>query len=94
MEEQNIESSGSLETIRAGLHGSYDLVISDLSIIINMGAYIYSRYPDDETVYQRIGLRYRVNKKLFVLMHLKSHWGKADFIEWGVGYRIDKLKSK
>jgi len=94
LEERNIELNNSLETLRPGLHGSYELVISDLSLIINMGGYMYSKLKNDGSLYHRIGLRYRVNEKVFALMQLKSHWGKADFIEWGVGYRIDKFKSK
>jgi len=94
LEEQGEELNSSLEQTKLGLHGSYDLVISDLSVIVNMGVYLYNKITNDGTFYQRVGLRYRITEKLFVLMQLKTHWGKADFVEWGVGYRIDKLKSK
>ncbi|MDQ3051052.1 MAG: acyloxyacyl hydrolase [Bacteroidota bacterium] len=94
LEERNLVLKNSLQALRAGLHGSYELVIDDLSVIINMGGYLYTKLHNDGSIYHRIGLRYRLSEKLFVLMHLKSHWGKADYVEWGLGYRMDKRKSK
>lgn len=94
LEEKNMELNSQLEAIRPGIHAGYELVIADLSVVINMGGYLYSRLLSDGTFYQRVGLRYRFSENIFALMHLKSHWGKADFIEWGLGYRIDKLKSR
>ncbi len=94
LEEQNLELNNQLEAYRYGLYGSYEMVISDLSVIIHLGGYLYTKLDNDGTFYQRVGLRYRATEKIFVLMQLKSHWGKADFIEWGLGYRIDKQKSK
>ncbi len=94
LEERNMKQNSSLESMKLGIHGGYELVISDFSFVVNMGGYLYSRLSNDGTFYQRVGMRYRFNKHLFALMQLKAHWGKADFIEWGVGFRIDKTKQK
>ncbi len=93
IEEKNITLSNSFETIKTGIHGSYELIISDLSLLINMGGYLYSKL-DDGLFYHRFGMRYMINESLFACFHIKSHWGKADFFEFGLGYRKSKLKHK
>jgi len=94
LEEEQVKHINSLETMRLGVHGSYEMTISKISLLFNLGGYVYSEYVSDGTFYQRVGIRYRITDKLFAAMHLKAHWGKADFIEWGIGYRIDKFKTK
>jgi hypothetical protein len=39
-----------------------------------------------------LGLRYQLNEHLLANLSLKAHLGQADFIEWGVGYKISKKK--
>ena len=71
---------------------SHDLVISRLSLIANIGVYTYYKTEPEKPIYTRIGLRYQVNKHIIGNLSLKAHLGKADFIEWGIGYRIKKKK--
>src|SRR5688572_21270655 len=78
LEERNRELNNSLEALRIGIHGGYEMVISDFSLVLNFGGYLYSKLQNDGTFYQRIGLRYRLSEIIFVAMHLKAHWGKAD----------------
>lgn len=92
LEEQNIYSNNIVDAMKIGLHGSYELVISDLSLMLCMGGYLYSKIDDDETFYHRIAIRYQFTQKMFACINLKSHWGKADYIEWGIGYRLDFRK--
>ncbi|MBL0341914.1 MAG: acyloxyacyl hydrolase [Bacteroidetes bacterium] len=89
LEERDLKLNNSLETLKAGIHGSYELVISDVSLMLSMGGYLYTKLKNDGYFYHRIAVRYRINKKMFVCMNLKSHWGKADYIEWGIGFRND-----
>lgn len=94
LEERDMKLNNSVESLRLGIHGGYELVMSDFSFIFNFGGYLYSKLTNDGNLYQRVGLRYRFTDRFFALMQLKAHWGKADFIEWGLGYRIDKFKGK
>jgi hypothetical protein len=87
MEDQNLKLNSSAEAFRGGVHGSYEMVISDLSVFICMGGYLYSKI-NDGLFYHRVGLRYQLNKKLFATANIKAHWGKADYIEWGIGTRF------
>lgn len=78
------------ESIRAGLHGSCELIVNRFTLSMSMGGYLYSKVKNDGMLYHRFGLRYQTRSNLFICMNLKSHWAKADFIEWGIGYRFNK----
>jgi len=69
-----------------GLHAGHDIVIGRLSLVINVGGYIFAPVEVLAPIYSRIGLRYRIKDKFILNYTLKSHWAKASFLEWGIGY--------
>lgn len=69
-----------------GIHAGHDLVAGNLAFIVNVGGYIYAPVEQLAPIYSRLGLRYRFKQKVIANLTLKSHWAKASFIEWGVGY--------
>lgn len=69
-----------------GLHGSHTLVYNRLSMILNIGRYLYSKYTDLSLFYSRAGVRYKLTNHFLLNISLKAHNAKADFVEWGVGY--------
>lgn len=75
-----------------GLFISHDLVIKKLSIIAQIGVYTIYKTKPEKPIYTRLGLRYQLSKHFLANLSLKAHLGQADFIEWGVGYRLSKKK--
>jgi len=51
---------------------------------------IYSYNIDDEDgwLYTRLVAKYQIEKHLFLSVGLKTHLQKAEFIEWGLGYKF------
>lgn len=84
----NTEKSNFLNSdlYQFGIHGGHDLVFGNFSVIVNIGAYIYTPVEVLAPVYSRIGIRYRIKNKIITNLTLKTHWAKASFIEWGIGY--------
>jgi len=76
-----------LENIQLGVKGSYELTLGKISLPIEIGAYVYTKYQGIE-VYNRIGVRYYANKHLILTQTLLLHIASADYMEWGVGYRL------
>jgi len=72
--------------IRFGIHGSYSLQYRKISMKIQLGHYLYSKYTDLSLIYSRLALQYLLTHHLLLNVSLKSHMAKADFIEWGIGY--------
>jgi hypothetical protein len=71
---------------------THDFVIQRFSIIANIGVYTWYRTKPERPIYSRVGLRYQISDHIIGNISLKAHVGRADFIEWGIGYKI-KTKS-
>ena len=50
--------------------------------------YGYDIEQEDGWFYTRISAKYRLTRHFFASIGLKTHLQKAEFIEWGVGYRF------
>lgn len=76
-----------------GIHFSHKLIISDFALVSDIGVYTFYKTEPETPIYFRIGMQQRIAKHFILNVTLKSHMGKADFIEWGIGYSIG-LKNK
>jgi hypothetical protein len=50
--------------------------------------YSYNINNEDGWLYTRASLKYALSKHIFASVGLKTHQQKAEFIEWGLGYRF------
>ncbi|QHT69913.1 acyloxyacyl hydrolase [Rhodocytophaga rosea] len=74
---------------RAGLTFGHELFIGRVSMLTQLGVYVYNPYQKIDTrVYQRFGLKYYFSRKLFAAMLLKTHFGTADCVEWALGVSL------
>lgn len=71
---------------RAGVYGSIGLRMSRFDILFQTGTYLHNNDKSDGDIYSRLCLRYKLNNHFFAGAHLKSHYGKADYAEWAIGY--------
>ena len=83
---ENNEESDFNRQFRSGIHIFHDFIFDKLSITTQAGYYFYSPYVELTRIYNRLGLRYNINKDLRVNLSLISHSAKANFVEWGIGY--------
>ncbi len=82
------EQTSFADYVRAGGFVSYDLVFDRLSLLLNLGVYYYYGYEPENPVYKRIGLRYFITSNVLAHMALKAHFGRADYVAWGLGYAL------
>jgi hypothetical protein len=80
--------NSNISIIRIGVSAAYELIYNHLSFLIQTGPYIRSKDKSDGNIYTRIGLRYSVSEHWFSNLTLKAHFGKADHIECGFGYKF------
>jgi hypothetical protein len=73
---------------RVGIFVGHELFISKLSIVAQLGYYVYYPFDFEGQTYSRIGLKYYFGKKLFGALTLKSHAAKAEAVEFGIGWRL------
>jgi len=74
---------------RVGWYAGYEWYISKVSLIANLGYYIYRPYKEISPIYQRIGIKYyNKNENIFLAANLKTHGATAEMAEFGIGFRL------
>ena len=66
----------------------HEWFISRFSVETQLGYYFYRPFNDEISLYKRLGLKYYITPKVFSGIALRTHGGRAEAIEWGVGLRI------
>lgn len=81
-----------IDIFQVGIFAGHILTFDRFSTILGMGVYVVDRYLPEDHFYHRIGMRYAFENKVQVGVTLKSNWGKADYVEWSVGYTFNRKK--
>jgi hypothetical protein len=71
--------------MRFGLHISYAARYKRLVAGIQAGYYLYSKYIVLTPVYNKLTVQYFITSNIVGSIAVKSHWGKADCFEYGMG---------
>lgn len=82
-----------MSIFQVGIYSCYVLPLNRLKFVLGMGTYLKDRYDMDNEIYHRVGMRYQFDNGFLVNLVLKTHWAKADYVEYGVGYTF-KYKKK
>ncbi|MCH2225074.1 MAG: acyloxyacyl hydrolase [Crocinitomicaceae bacterium] len=77
-----------LEILQMGVYAGYLVPFDKLHIVVGMGAYVKNKYNPYGPLYHRLGFRYMLRNGWNVNIALKSHWARADYIEYGIGYSL------
>ena len=83
------ETTGEEDSRRAGIFFGHQLTFRKLSLITQLGYYIYYPYEHyADRVYSRVGLQRTIYKDLFGSVTVRSHGANAEAVEFSVGYRF------
>lgn len=80
--------SGNEDHKRVGLFAGHELFVNKMSLITQLGYYVYYPFNFETRVYMRIGLKHYFGNKFFGSVTLKSHGARAEAVEFGVGVRL------
>lgn len=73
---------------KIGMVAGHELFVGKISLLTQLGTYIYCPFKSTIPFYQRYGIKYYFKESYFGSLTLKTHGGRADVIEWGIGCRI------
>lgn len=73
---------------RLGVFFGHELLMNQLTLVTQLGFYLYRPFYPKERVYMRVGLQYYFNEHLYAGITLKTHYAVAEVIEYGVGIRF------
>jgi hypothetical protein len=68
--------------------GQVQVEIGKIAIPLSAGYYVYNNYKALPPVYVRFGVCYYITPQININFNLKSHYAKADFFSYGVGYKF------
>ncbi|MEA3316481.1 MAG: acyloxyacyl hydrolase [Bacteroidota bacterium] len=87
-EQENSENTDIKDTdlFQYGIHIGHDMLMGKLAFCLQLGVYVYTPVEPEAPIYNRLGIRYFFANNIIANISLKSHYGKASFIEFGVGY--------
>jgi hypothetical protein len=77
-----------LTVLRPGTNAAYQLMMGKLAFVFNLGYYLGGKEKSLGPFYEKLSVQYNFAKNLFASVMLKVHFGRADYIGWGVGYRF------
>lgn len=81
-------SNNQKSNVQLGIAGVYEIAIDKFTIPLSAGFYVYNNYKVLPIMYLKFGLNYYITKKILVSFNLKSHYAKADYFSYGVGYKF------
>lgn len=86
--EDSVYTFTAADIIQTGVKASYSFNMHRLSLPIDFGVYFYKKQAYNGMFFHRVGLRYLITKHLIANVSLITHWAKADYFEWGLGYEF------
>ena len=94
LESKGQDVSNKIKILKPGINAAYDLGLSKLSFIFNLGYYLGGQEKTNGPLYEKLSFQYNLSKHIFANVMLKVHFGRADYIGWGLGYRFVHLYGK
>jgi hypothetical protein len=88
LKEDSVKNVKDIDTYQAGIHLYSDLHFKRIVLTFNIGTYIYSRYKYTFPMYNRLGFRYKINRRWLANFTIKSHLSRADYLEFGITYKV------
>ncbi len=84
----NDGTTGDEDSKRVGVYFGHELRINKVSVITQIGAYVYYPYDFEGVIYDRLALQYYFTDNFFGSISVKAHAAKAESAEFTIGYRL------
>ena len=94
LENRGVDVTDKFKILRPGINAAYMLVLSKLGFILNLGYYLGGLEKSNGPFYEKISFQYKFTKVFYANVMLKVHWGRADYIGWGLGLHIEQKYGK
>jgi hypothetical protein len=85
-------SKSQLDILQLGISAAYLLPLNRFNFVYGLGVYVRDHYRAEGPLYIRLGCRYYVSKSMSAFFGLKTHYAKADYLEFGLSYHFNGQK--
>ena len=76
------------DVVKGGISLGHEWTFDRLSLLMNLGVYLYNTEYTDELVYNKLGVGFRFTRYTYASVTLQAHWAKAEFLSFGLGIII------
>lgn len=78
-----------LPMVKTGGAAAWEVMISRVSLMFNVGVYFSGAYQSEGTIYEKLAIWYYFNQNIYASLTLKAHYARADYITFGLGYNLN-----
>lgn len=78
-----------IEILKPGVNVAYELALKSTSFLFNFGCHVGGKELCEGRIYQKLNLKQNISEHLFLTFGLTTHWGWADYLGFGVGFKIN-----
>lgn len=78
-----------IEILKPGVNVAYELVLKSTSFLFNFGCHVGGKEMCEGRIYQKLNLKQNIGDYFFLTFGLTTHWGWADYLGFGVGFKIN-----
>ncbi len=89
LERKNITYKNNWDLAKPGVNVAYEMLLDRTSFLFNIGSHIGGAELSEGYVYQKLAIKQLLSSNFFTTLSLTAHFGKADYIGVGFGYRLD-----
>lgn len=84
----DLTSIALIDQLELGVFGGTEWRLGKVDCYFDLGFYVFKPNQHKFFTYQKLGFKYNVTPQIFLQSALKTHFGIADYFEWGIGYRL------
>jgi hypothetical protein len=81
--------SSFIPAVKTGGTLAWELMISKVSFVFNIGGYFTGVYKKEGGIYEKFAIYYYFNQNIYASVTLKAHYARADYITFGMGYNLN-----
>jgi len=77
------------QLLKPGANFAYEMLLDQTSFLFNLGFHLAGKERSEGELYQKLAVKHHFTENIFGAITLTAHYGKADYIGFGFGYRLN-----
>jgi hypothetical protein len=89
LQAENVQINKGFENVQYGFSFYHVLHYGKLESFVQAGYYLQTEDKEIGNLYQLVGGRYNIGKRFNALLAIKTHFAKAEYLMFGLGFKIE-----
>ncbi|NOU48101.1 MAG: acyloxyacyl hydrolase [Bacteroidales bacterium] len=77
------------QLLKPGANFAYEMLLDKTSFLFNLGFHLAGKERSEGELYQKLAVKQHFSENVFGVITLTAHYGRADYIGFGLGYRLN-----